>query len=362
MSTVFLTGFPGFLGSALVERLLERHGEETTVTCLIQSEYREEATTRRAEIDQAVDADASRIELVEGDITFEDLGLDNYDDVADRTDHVYHLAAIYDVTMDRAPGKAVNIDGTRNVVAFAGAADADRLHYVSTVVVAGDYEGEFTEEMLQEGQNFFNYYESTKHMAEVAVRERSGVPTTVYRPGVAVGDSESGETQKYDGPYKFLDVMDSQGSSAVVPVPWGAGSSAFNVVPRDFVVEAIAYLSGLDESAGKTYHIANPDPPTTTELVEAVADAMGKSRVFCPPYPKGIVAGLLQSAAVFGDEADLLESGSLEYQTWPASFDCSNTVEDLEGSGIECPDFEAYADDLVEFYQNNPEIGGEGMH
>jgi len=362
MSTVFLTGFPGFLGSALVERLLERHDEETTITCLIQSEYRKEATTRRAEIDEAVDADASRIELVEGDIAHDDLGLDQYDDVADRAGEVYHLAAIYDLTMDRAPGKAVNIDGTRNVVAFAGAADADRLHYVSTVVVAGDFEGEFTEEMLQEGQSFFNYYESTKHMAEVAVRERSEVPTTIYRPGVAVGDSETGATQKYDGPYEFLDVLADQGSTAVVPVPYGAGNSEFNLVPRDFVVDAIAYLSRLEESAGKTYHITDPDPPTTTELIETFADEMGKSRVFCPPYPKGIVAGVLRSAAVFGDEADLLKSGSLEYQTWPASFDCSNTVEDLEGSGIECPNFEEYADNLVEFYQNNPEIGEEGMH
>jgi len=364
MTTVFLTGFPGFLGSALVERLLERHEAETTVTCLIQGEYREEATDRRAEIDGRVEADAvGRIELVEGDITHEDLGLgDSYDDLVEDTTAVYHLAAVYDLTMDREVGEAVNIDGSRHVVEFAAAADADRLHYVSTVVVAGDYEGEFTEGMLQEGQNFFNYYESSKHMAEVAVRERADeVPTTIYRPGVAVGDSESGETQKYDGPYDFVEALVEQGSYAVVPVPYGSSAAEFNVVPRDYVVDAIAYLSGIEDSVGKTYHLADPDPPTTTEMIEILGEAAGKTMTFTPPYPKGLVGGLLASLGALTGGSDLVKSGGLEYQTWGASFDCSNTLADLDGSGIEPPEFSEYAENLVEFYREHPDIGSEGM-
>jgi thioester reductase-like protein len=365
MTTVFLTGFPGFLGSALVERLLERHEAETTITCLVQAEYRAEAEQRRTEIDEAVDADAEdRLELVEGDITFEDLGLgDRYDDLAADTSVVYHLAAVYDLTMDRAVGKAVNVDGTRHMVEFAATADADRLHYVSTVVVAGDYEGEVTEDMLQEGQNFVNYYESSKHMAEVAVRDRMDeIPTTIYRPGVAVGDSETGETQKYDGPYTFIEALVEQGSYAVVPVPYGASSAEFNVVPQDYVVDAISYLSGIEASVDKTYHLADPDPPTTTEMVKILGEAAGKKMTFTPPYPKGLVGGLLESLGALGDGSDLVKSGGLEYQTWGASFDCSNAVEDLEGSGIECPDFSEYAETLVHFYREHPDIGSEGMN
>ena len=359
MPNVFVTGFPGFLGSALVERLLDRHDEGTTVTCLIQSKYRGKAESRAAELEREHDAEG-RVDLVEGDITESDLGLgDAYDDLQDETREVYHLAAVYDLTMDREPGRRVNIEGTRHVLDFAEGADLDRLHYVSTVVVAGLYEGTFTEDMLQEGQLFGNYYESTKHMAEVLVQGRMDeIPTTIYRPAVAVGDSQTGETQKYDGPYAFVEALLDQGDTALIPAPRGAGEAAFNVVPRDYVVDAIGYLSGIDESEGKVYHLADPDPPTTTELIKTFGEAAGKKRTLVVPYPKGIVKGLLESLS---PEHDLLKSGGLEYQTWSASFDCSNALEDLEGSGVECPRIEEYAEALVEFVREHPDIDEGAM-
>ncbi len=359
MTTVFLTGFPGFLGSALVERLLERHDDDTTVTCLIQAKYRDEAETRVEEI-TVDDAEADRVDLVEGDITEGDLGLgDAYDELQADAVQVFHLAAIYDLTMDRAPGKQVNIEGTRHVLDFTEGADVERLHYVSTVVVSGLYEGRFTEDMLLEGQLFGNYYESTKHAAEVLVQQRMDeAPTTIYRPGAAVGDSETGETQKYDGPYAFVETLLEQGDNAVVPAPTGAGDAEFNVVPRDYVVDAIAYLSGIDESEGKVYHLADPDPPTTVELIKTLGEAAGKKRTFVPPYPKGVVRGVLES---LDPEHELVKGGGFEFQTWSASFDCSNALEDLEGSGIECPKFEEYAEALVEFYRNHPEIDDAAM-
>lgn len=360
MTTVFLTGFPGFLGSALVERLLERHDDETTVTCLVQSKYRSQAEAKAEEIETDHDTEG-RIELVEGDITEADLGLDEaYDDLQADSVEVYHLAAIYDLTMDREPGRLVNIEGTRHVLDFAEGADVDRLHYVSSVVVSGTYEGRFTEDMLQEGQQFCNYYETTKHMAEVLVQQRmDDIPTTIYRPGVAVGDSETGETQKYDGPYAFVEALLDQGNNAVIPAPRGASDAEFNVVPRDYIVDALGYLSGIEESEGKVYHLADPDPPSTTELIKTLGDAAGKKRTVVVPYPKGIVEGFLASLS---PESDLLKSGGLEYQTWGASFDCTNAVEDLDGSGIECPPFESYAENLVEFVRENPDIGEGAMN
>jgi len=364
MTTVFLTGFPGFLGSALVERLLERRDDDTTVTCLVQSKFRDEAEQRVA----AVADDPDRVELVEGDITDPDLALDDdtYDDLQDETVQVYHLAAIYDLVMDRAPGKAVNIDGTRHMLDFAeGVDDLERFQYVSSVVVGGDYEGRFTEEMLQEGQSFHNYYETTKHMAEVLVRQRMDeIPTTIYRPGVAVGDSETGETQKYDGPYPFIQALLDQGDNAVMPVVNGASEAEFNVVPRDFIVDAIAYLSSIEESEGKVYHVADPDPPTTEEMIEILGEACGKKRTFVLPIlPKGLTEGLLASLGRFSDDAaELAQSGGLDYYVWPPSFDCSNTVEDLADSDVEIPRFEDYAENLVEFVRENPDIGAEAMN
>jgi thioester reductase-like protein len=361
MRTVFLTGFPGFLGSALVERLLDRYDENTTVTCLVQAAFRDEAERRRAAIEADRDVDG-RIEFVEGDLVEADLGLgEAYEPLRAETVEVYHLAAIYDLTMDREPGKAVNIEGTRHVLDFAEKVDdLDRLQYVSTVVVSGRYDGEFTEAMLQEGQTFSNYYETTKHAAETLVRNRmDGIPTTVYRPGVAVGDSETGETHKYDGPYAFLDALTDQGNTAVIPAPRGAGDAEFNLVPRDYVVDAIAYLSDIEESEGKVYQLADPDPPATVELIKAFGDALGKDRTVIVPYPKGIVKGVLAS---FAPDSDLLKSGGLEYQTWSASFDCSNALADLEGSGVEPPRFDEYVDALVDFYVDHPEIDERGMN
>jgi hypothetical protein len=213
--------------------------------------------------------------------------------------------------------------------------------------------------MLQEGQLFGNYYESTKYVAEVLVQQRmDDIPTTIYRPAVAVGDSETGETQKYDGPYAFVEALLEQGDYAVVPAPRGAGDAEFNVVPRDYVVDAIGYLSGIDASEGEVYHLADPDPPTTKELIVTFGEAMGTKRTVVVPYPKGIVRGLLESLA---PEHDLLNSGGLEYQTWSARFDCSNALEDLKGSGVECPRFEEYAEALVEFVREHREIDEGAM-
>lgn len=367
MTTIFLTGFPGFLGSGLVPKLVDRTDTETTIRCLVQPKFREQADQRVSDI-QAADDGVDRIELIEGDITEPDLGLatEAYADLQETTVEVYHLAAIYDLTMAREAGKSVNIEGTRHLLDFAaGCSDFERFHHVSSVVVAGTYDGRFTEDMLLEGQQHLNYYETSKFQSEILVQERmDDLPITIYRPGVAVGDSETGETQKYDGMYAFADILADQGDTAFVPVISGSGRAEFNIVPRDYIVEALGYLSGIEESEGKVYHLADPDPPTTTELVETLGDAFGKKRtIVLPVIPKGFTEGLLASLARFSDAADeLVTSGGLSYYAWPPSFDCSNATADLEGSGIECPDFEDYAGNLVDFYRANPEIGAEGMN
>jgi thioester reductase-like protein len=363
MTTVFLTGFPGFLGSGLIERLLDRY-DDTTVTCLVQSKFREEAESRAADLAD----DPDRIDFVEGDLTADRLGLaeEAYADLQAQTVEVFHLAAIYDLAVEREPARQVNVAGTRRMLEFAAGVDGlERFHYVSTVVVAGTYDGRFTEDMLREGQQFCNYYESTKHAAEVLVQERMDeLPVTIYRPGVAVGDSDTGATQKYDGMYEFVELLADQGSTAVVPTVFGSSGAEFNVVPRDYIVDAIGYLSGIDESEGKVYHLADPDPPTTAELITTLGAAMGKTRTFVLPIvPKGITEGILSSLAYISDDAaEFVRAGGLTYFDWPPSFDCSNAVEDLEGSGIECPDFGDYAENLVEFYEANPEVGSEAMH
>jgi len=353
----FLTGFPGFLGSALVERLLARSDDR--ITCLIQPAYREVAQRRRRALTDAAGVPTDRIDLVEGDITDPDLGLDEYDRLQRAAQTVYHLAAVYDLGVDRALAERVNVDGTRHVLDFAEGAEVDRLHYVSTCYVSGRYDGPFTHADLDVGQSFNNHYEATKFAAEVAVQERMAddLPATIYRPAIAVGDSQTGATQKYDGPYYLLALLRRQPHLAVGPAP--ARPTTLNVVPRDFVVDAIAELSGRPDTVGEVYQLCNPHPPTISGVLHAFGRATGQTVV--------PVRGTVGPATALLDRRPELarrygiEPASMPYLTHPTTYTDTNTRRALSGTGIRCPLFESYADRLVEYAREHPDIDDSAM-
>ncbi|MFC7045752.1 SDR family oxidoreductase [Halobacteriaceae archaeon GCM10025711] len=363
MTTMFLTGFPGFLGSALVERLLDRTPDDVTVTCLVQAKYRDRAERRAERIARTVGTDTDRVHLVEGDITRSDLGLgDDYADLQRETREVYHLAAVYDLGVSREVGYRVNVEGTRNVLDFAdGSPDLDRFQYVSTAYVSGRYDGTFTEDHLREGQRFNNHYESTKYTAEVDVQRRmqEGLPATIYRPAIAVGDSETGATQKYDGPYYVMQWLLRQPSVGVVPTVADPDTHTVNVVPRDYVVDAIAHLSGIEASEGRVYNLCDPSPPTVAELLELLGDATD-TRVATVPLPKSLAKRALRD--VPGVQRLLrIEPATIDYFDHPTEYDCENAMADLAGTGIEPPPFESYVDTLVAFMREHPEISPDAM-
>jgi thioester reductase-like protein len=363
MTTVFLTGFPGFLGSALVDRLLDRYGGGDEIACLIQSRYRTAAESRADRLSGSGDGDPA-IRLYEGDVTAPGLGLDagTADRLQSETVEVYHLAAVYDLGVSEDVGRAVNVRGTEHVLDFAEACpDLDRFQYVSTCYVSGRYDGVFTEEMLREDQQFNNWYEATKFLAEVAVRRRmaEGLPATVYRPAIAVGDSRTGETQKYDGPYFVLRWLLRQPRVAFLPLPPGADESEINVVPRDFVADAIAHLSGLAKSEGVVYQLADPNPPTAAELARLLADAADR-RLLSVPTTHGIAKRSLESVPGLS-RLMRIEPEAVNYFTHPTRYTSGHTVRDLAGSGVTCPPFGTYVETLVEFVRENPGIDSSAM-
>ncbi|MFC6954372.1 SDR family oxidoreductase [Halorubellus litoreus] len=361
--TVFLTGFPGFLGSALVDRLLSR-GEH--VTCLVQSKFRDLAEDRRDDLEREHGVDDA-IALVEGDITEPDLGLPDdgefaRDALADRTTEVYHLAAVYDLGVDRDFAMAVNVDGTERVLDFCRACDPfDRLHYVSTCYVSGRYPGEFTEDMLVEGQSFNNHYESTKFLAEVRVQDAmdDGLPATVYRPSIAVGDSETGETQKYDGPYHVIRYFLDQPGVAVVPEFGDPGAVEVNVVPRDFVVDAIDAISAREDTRGEVYQLADPDPPSVAEMQAAFAAAANTWTVDVR-FSKAAFQWLLREVDAFRDWTGI-DPAIVDYFTHPTRYDTTEASAVLADEGIECPDFREYAPRLVDYVRRHPHVGNDAM-
>ncbi|THE66504.1 NAD-dependent epimerase/dehydratase family protein [Salinadaptatus halalkaliphilus] len=356
---VFFTGFPGFLGSALLERVLARG--DGPVACLVQPKYLETARERAREIADGLDGvdREDAISLHEGDITEPDLGLEDSADL-EGVSEVYHLAAVYDLGVDRDLAEAVNVGGTEHVLDFAEDVDLEQFHYVSTCYVSGRYDGVFTEDHLQEGQSFNNHYEETKYRAEVAVQDRMdvGLPATIYRPAITVGDSWTGETDKYDGPYYLLESIRTQPSwlSVTFSLP-GSSDAELNVVPRDYVVDAIAYLSDRESSVGEVYQLCDPTPLSVPDFVDALAAAAGH-RVVSVPTPKLLARRVLEQLE---DSGTSVEPETLEYLDHPTRYACPATKRALAGSGLEVPPFESYVDRLVAFVEENPDVGDEAM-
>ncbi|WP_338728634.1 SDR family oxidoreductase [Haladaptatus sp. DJG-WS-42] len=361
MTHIFFTGFPGFLGTAVLERLLAETDEETTVTCLVQPKFWKKAARRLPVVAAWAETSPERVSLVSGDITDENLGLDDVEALHESVDEVFHLAAVYDLGVSREVAWAVNVAGTKNVLSFAQAADADRFHYVSTCYVSGRHEGIFEETDLDVGQSFNNQYEESKFEAEVAVQQamRRGLATTIYRPAIVVGDSDTGGTQKFDGPYYLLQWMLRRRKRVVLPVVGNTGRAEVNLVPRDFVAEAIAHLSQLEESKDTVYQLCDPDPPTAAEVLSAFETATDRSLLQIP-MPKVVVQNALDYVPGVYDLFKI-HPAVIDYFDHPASYICPNTVRDLHGSGIECPPLVTYAPALVSFMQKHPKLGWDAM-
>jgi thioester reductase-like protein len=354
VSSIFFTGFPGFLGSELLPRVVLRTDRDAL--CLVQPKFRALAEERARQLVKVHPALANRIHLVEGDLT---QALDRID-VADVRE-VYHLAAVYDLSVARDFGMRVNVTGTQRVLDLAERVPRlERFHYVSTCYVSGRYPGVFTEDDLEQGQTFNNYYEETKQLAEVEVRRRMDrIPATVYRPSVVVGDSESGATQKFDGPYVVMQWLMRQPRIAVLPVVGRASRYRFNVVPRDFIIRALTHLTGLTTNAGKTYALADPHPMTVDETIDTIAAATHR-KVLRIPMTRGLAKGALNYVpGVY--RLMRIPAAAVDYFVHPTTYDTRNATADLGAAGIVAPSFRDYAPRLVDFVRAHPEIGSQAM-
>ncbi len=353
--TIVMTGFPGFLGSRLLPGLLRRSPDARAV-CLVQAKFADAARARAAELVAAAPELAGRIDLVEGDITAAGLGLDDPAALARRTTQLWHLAAVYDLSVSEELGRRVNVHGTRNVLRFARDAEQlDRHHYVSTCYVSGRYAGPFRETDLDVGQSFNNHYEATKFRAEldVAAARDAGMPTTVYRPSIVVGDSVTGATQKFDGPYFLMQWLLRQRRVALVPVIGDPTAVRFNMVPSDFVVDGIDALAAHPGSAGRTYALADPAPLTVDELIDEMCRATDRRgvRVRLPRRTTETLLGSVDALERFIG----IPAAAVEYFVHPTHYDTTAAQRDLQGSGVACPPVPSYLRTLVSFLRQHAE-------
>jgi len=359
--TILFTGFPGFLGTELLPRVLSRTPGRRAL-CLVQPRFAELARRRAREIELRQPELAGRIQLAQGDIGLAGLGLTDVWSLASDVVEIHHLAAVYDLAVSRELGERLNVEGTRNVLAFAeGCARLEALHYVSTCYVSGRYPGLFRETDLDVGQSFNNHYEETKFRAELLVQQamRGGLPAAVYRPSVVVGDSTTGATQKYDGPYYVIRWILKQPWLAVLPTVGDLEAVRLNVVPRDFVVRALDHLSADPRSRGQVFQLADPEPLTIDEIVRGVEAAAGR-HVLRIPLPLAVAKAALDHVpGVY--RLIQIPSAALDYFVHPTTYGTEVAAAHLKGSGIDLPRLRDYLPRLVEYVRAHPDVPSAAM-
>ncbi len=358
----FVTGATGFIGRRLVKALLARKG------AVVHFLIRVESADRAQEMLDYWGVDKSRAIAVPGDLTQPGLGIakSQQQRLQARIKHFFHLAAVYDLKADPEAQERVNVQGTRNAVAFANEIGAECFHQVSSIAAAGLYEGIFREDMFEEADELDHPYFKTKHDSERIVRTECAVPWRIYRPGIVVGDSRTGEMDKIDGPYYFFKLI--QRMRQILP-PWiptiGLEGGRINIVPVDFVVDALVHIAHLRGKDGKCFHLVDPTPYRVGDVLNvfaraghAPAMAMRVNAALLGFIPRGVKKSLLALTpvrrirnAVMKDLG--LPEDILTFINYPTRFDCREAQAALQGSGIEVPRLEDYAWRLWDYWERH---------
>jgi nucleoside-diphosphate-sugar epimerase len=316
----------------------------------------ERARAEISRIRDRTDRSAGDFRILEGDITQDNLGLSpaELEAAGDEATTVFHLAAIYDLAAARDLAMRVNVGGTRNVNDFARTLPhLRRYHYVSTCYVAGKRKGVILESDLQHEAGFRNHYEESKYLAELEVDAlKTDLPVTIHRPAVVVGDSQTGETAKYDGVYYLIRYL--LRAPRLLPLfNIGNDKVSLNLVPVDFVVEGMLALAKDDRAAGKTVQLADPQPLSTRGLFDAVARTINGrgSRLTIP-------AALVEFSLMLPASPKLtgLPHHAVPYFFLKQTYDTAQARQLLEPHGIHCPPFSSYAGAIVDFAARHPKM------
>jgi NAD(P)-dependent dehydrogenase (short-subunit alcohol dehydrogenase family) len=357
----FVTGATGFIGRRLVECLLKREG---SIYVLV----REGSKGRLEELRNRWGVGEDQIAPVVGDLSQPRLGCeDRIAELHGKVDHFFHLAAIYDMTADADSQRIANVEGTRNALELAGALEVGRFHMVSSIAAAGLYRGVWREDMFDEAQDLDTHpYFRTKHDSERVVRDESERPWRVYRPGIVVGDSETGEMDKVDGPYYFFKLIRRLRNTLPQWMPLlGIEGREISLVPVDFVAKAMDHIAHLDGLDGRAFHLTDPHPRSAGEVIDIFARAANAPRSAArvpavvldaaTPLVRGALAtvpGLdMATDRLFSDLG--IPRSVLTYVNYPTSFDSTETQRVLAGSGIDVPPLEGYADKLWDYWERH---------
>ena len=358
----FVTGATGFIGKRLVKKLLARKGS------VVHFLMREASRDKLPALLEYWGVAKTRAIPVFGDLRAPKLGVskDDTKKLAKSVDHFFHLAAIYDMAASADDQAAVNIDGTRNAVDFANAIGAGCLHHVSSIAAAGMYEGIFREDMFDEAEGLDHPYFATKHASEKIVRAETRGAWRVYRPGMVVGDSRTGEMDKIDGPYYFFKLI--QRIRSLLP-PWmptiGIEGGRINIVPVDFVVDAMDHIAHKPSLDGQCFHLTDPDPLRVGEVLNVFCRAAHAptmsiriNAALLGFIPKSVKKGIMSLTPVRRVRDAIMKDLGLPpdmmaFVNYPTRFDSREATRALKGSAIACPPLKDYAAPVWDYWERN---------
>lgn len=343
---ILLIGFPRtFMARKTLEGLLEQE-PDSRVTCLVAEGYQERA---RAWVAARSTAERERVDFVVGESWAIDFGLAgaDYMELARSVQVIHHCGAITYPDVDRDTARRVNVNGTVEVVEIAEAASRlERLVLWSSASVSQPQHGLATEQELMRPSRFRSVIDETRFQAEQIVRaEMDHIPTTILRPSIIVGDSRSGEIDRFEGPYLLVLLMLNSPVDLRVPLP-GRGDIPLNLVPIDYVVRAGLAISRHERSSGHTFHLVDPNPPTVHRVFEMIAEASGR-RAPVGNLPTNLATAVLRTPGI--ERFAQIPRAFLEQLATEVTYDARNTRELLAGTDIECPPVRSYLGTLVEY-------------
>jgi NAD(P)-dependent dehydrogenase (short-subunit alcohol dehydrogenase family) len=357
----FVTGGTGFIGHNLIELLLKRRGK---IYVLVRKGSSGKLDALKSKWGKAAD----RVIPVRGDLTRPRLGIPaaKRRELEGKIDHVFHLAAIYDLKADAESQEITNNKGTLNTIRFAEAVQAKRFHHVSSIAAAGLYPGIFREDMFEEATGLENPYFRTKHESEGIVRQKCSLPWRIYRPGIVVGNSETGEIDKIDGPYYFFKLIQKMRKAMPAWMPTiGLEGGRLNIVPVDFVVKAMDHIAHKPRLDGKCFHLTDPKPKRIGEVLNLFSEAAHApqmsmrldARLF-NYVPAVIKQGLMMLPPMRRISRQILNdlgmpADVLKFINYPTRFDCRETEAALKGSGISVPPLDGYAWRLWDYWERH---------
>jgi dephospho-CoA kinase len=342
---VLVTGFPAFTARRMIKKLVATD-PEAGVRLLARAKFTDDATAFAASLPAG---QRERVSVVTGDVCDMDLGLatGEYRALTEEITSIQHLAGIYWTGVDAATARRVNVGGTRGVVELAAECKRlRRLVHWSTVSVSGKRRGVVLEDDLDEGQGFHNAYEETKFDAErIARAAMHKLPVTVLRPGVIVGDSQTGEIDRFDGPYYFIVMIATNALQVHLPLP-GRGTAPLHLVPIDYVVDAAYALWKDERAAGRTFHLVDPNPLPARRVYELVAEHSQTKP------PRGRIPSRLARALLRAPGVGKVARGPLAYVDafdHQVFYNQRGAHELLTGAGVACPPVDAYLHNLVRY-------------